>query len=202
MKKGLLIIVSGPAGSGKGTVLSKLMAGCDEYVYSVSATTRKPRETDIEGVTYSFITREQFEEKIARGEMLEYAEYVGNYYGTPKAPVEAALEAGKNVVLEIETKGAEQVMKNAPDALSIMILPPNGKTLRERLVGRGTETPDVIERRMETARGEVKKLPLYDYVVINNDGAADEAAELIRSIIAAEKAKTQRNNDIADNYFN
>ena len=93
-------------------------------------------------------------------------------------------------------------MKNAPDALSIMILPPNGKTLRERLEGRGTETPDVIERRMETARGEVKKLPLYDYVVINNDGAADEAAELIRSIIAAEKAKTQRNNDIADNYFN
>jgi len=202
MKKGLLIIVSGPAGSGKGTVLSKLMAGCDEYVYSVSATTRKPRETDIEGVTYSFITREQFEEKIARGEMLEYAEYVGNYYGTPKAPVEAALESGKNVVLEIETKGAEQVMKNAPDALSIMILPPNGKTLRERLEGRGTETPDVIERRMETARGEVKKLPLYDYVVINNDGAADEAAELIRSIIAAEKSKTKRNTDIADNYFN
>ena len=133
MKKGLLIIVSGPAGSGKGTVLSKLMAGCDEYVYSVSATTRKPRETDIEGVTYSFITREQFEEKIARGEMLEYAEYVGNYYGTPRNYVTEQLMQGKNVILEIEVQGALQVKKIYPEGVLVFMVPPNLEELGRRL---------------------------------------------------------------------
>ena len=152
MKKGLLVIISGPAGSGKGTVIKELMNGSDEFVYSVSATTRAPRSGDVEGETYYFVDRRGFEDMIARGDMLEYAEYVGNYYGTPRKPVERALSEGKNVILEIETVGALNVKSKMPEAVAIMLLPPSGKALRERLVGRGTETAEIIEKRMETAR--------------------------------------------------
>ena len=134
MKKGLLFVISGPSGTGKGTVMKHLLE-TGEYFYSVSATTRKPRPEDKEGVTYYFVTREQFEEKIASGEMLEYAEYSGNYYGTPKFAVENALASGKNVILEIETKGALQVREKMPEAVLIFILPPDIATLRARLEG-------------------------------------------------------------------
>ena len=201
MKRGLLLIISGPAGSGKGTVISELMKSSDDFRYSVSATTREPRPGEVDGESYFFVSREQFEDKIARGEMLEYAEYVGNLYGTPRDAVEAALDAGKHVILEIETQGALQVMKKCQDAVSVMILPPDGKTLRARLEGRGTESQDVIERRMETARREVMKLGRYDYLVINENNSPAKAAEEIRKIIDAELMKTSRNLTFKETYF-
>ncbi|MCQ2435424.1 MAG: guanylate kinase [Clostridia bacterium] len=202
MNKGLLVIISGPAGSGKGTVIAELTKGREnEFRYSVSATTRKPRPTDVDGVTYRFMTREQFEVLIADGEMLEYAEYVDNYYGTPARPVYEALNDGKNVILEIETIGALKVKQKVPDAVMIMILPPDGKTLEARLRGRGTESDEVIIKRMRTAIGEVAKLDKYDYIVINDDGCAAKAAEDIYSILRAEKLKTGRNLHIRDDYF-
>lgn len=201
MKRGLLLIISGPAGSGKGTVISELMKNSDDFRYSVSATTRAPRPGEVDGESYFFVSRERFEEKIARGEMLEYAEYVGNLYGTPRDAVEAALDAGKHVILEIETQGALQVMRKCRDAVSVMILPPDGKTLRARLEGRGTESSEVIERRMETARREVMKLGRYDYLVINEDNSPEKAAEEIRKIIDAELMKTSRNLAFKETYF-
>lgn len=201
MKRGLLLIISGPAGSGKGTVISELMKNSDDFRYSVSATTRAPRPGEVDGESYFFVSRERFEEKIARGEMLEYAEYVGNLYGTPRDAVETALDAGKHVILEIETQGALQVMRKCRDAVSVMILPPDGKTLRARLEGRGTESSEVIERRMETARREVMKLGRYDYLVINEDNSPEKAAEEIRKIIDAELMKTSRNLAFKETYF-
>lgn len=201
MKRGLLLIISGPAGSGKGTVISELMKSSDDFRYSVSATTREPRPGEVDGESYFFVSREQFEDKIARGEMLEYAEYVGNLYGTPRDAVEAALDAGRHVILEIETQGALQVMKRCRDAVSVMILPPDGKTLRARLEGRGTESQDVIERRMETARREVSKLGMYDYLVVNENDSAKKAADDIKKIVEAELMKTSRNLTFKEKYF-
>ena len=200
MKRGLLILISGPAGSGKGSVIAELRKSLD-FFYSVSATTRAPRKGDVEGVTYLFVDRPEFERMIKNDELLEYAEYVGNYYGTPKAPVVAALEAGRDVVLEIETVGALKVKSKMPEAISVMLLPPSGAELRRRLENRGTETPDVIERRMATARAEVSKLESYDYVVINETDRTEEAAKTILGILEAETRRTFRNKSIKENYF-
>jgi guanylate kinase len=199
MKKGLLFVISGPSGTGKGTVMKHLLE-TGEYFYSVSATTRAPRPEDKEGVTYYFVTREQFEEKIAAGEMLEYAEYSGNYYGTPKSAVESALEAGKNVILEIETKGALQVREKMPEAVLIFILPPDIKTLRARLEGRGTESAEVIDLRMSQVKREIALFPEYDYAVVNENGKAKEAAEEIMLIAGAERLRASRNADFAKNF--
>ena len=184
IKRGRLVVVSGPSGVGKGTVL-KYVLERDDFVYSVSATTRKPREGEVDGVNYFFLSRDKFEEMITGGELIEYAEYNGNYYGTPKFFVEQMLRAGKNVILEIEVKGAMQVKKVMPDATFIFIAPESREILAARLRGRGTETEDVIAGRLGIAENEIKACLMYDYIVINRDGGAEECS---KDIIAAVKA--------------
>lgn len=200
MTEGMLLIISGPAGSGKGTVVSELMKLDDGYTYSVSATTRSPRLGEKNGVNYFFVTREQFEEKIANGDMLEYAEYVGNYYGTPREFVKQRLAEGKNVILEIETCGAMQVKRLMPEAVMIFICPPDVATLEARLRGRGTEDEETILRRLDKAKREIALASDYDYLVINRDGKAAEAAGTVRSVVAAERCRRMKDR-IADIFF-
>lgn len=187
--KGLLIVVSGPSGVGKGTVLAEILK--DENIfYSVSATTRNPREGEVDGVNYHFLTKEKFEELIADNGMLEYATYCGNYYGTPRKAVEDKLAEGKDVILEIEVQGAMNVKKSFPEAMMVFILPPSVSELRRRLNKRGTETEEVVNKRVAEAVGEIKKAENYDYVMINGD--LDEAVETLKSIIIAEKQTIKR----------
>ncbi len=200
MKKGLLFIISGPAGSGKGTIVKRVRE-LAPFDFSVSATTRNPRVNEVEGIHYYFVTKEEFEKKIAEGEMLEYAQYVGNYYGTPKKPVEDALDEGKNIILDIEVKGALQVKEKMPEAVMIYVLPPDYETLLARIRGRGTETEEVIQKRMTEARTEIKTFPKYDYVVINRENGIDEAAEDVLTILRAEAMRTSRNAEIPETFF-
>ena len=199
-KNGLLIVVSGPAGSGKGTVLSDLIKD-ENYKYSVSATTRAPRPGEVDGVNYHFLTRESFEARIARGEMLEWTEYCGNYYGTPKKEAEAVLASGCNLLLEIEVEGAANVKKTYPEAVTIMLLPPSFAEQEKRLRGRGTETEEKIGKRLNQTRRELKQLKHYDYVVYNMDGGVQQAVEQIRTILAAERLAMHRHPDVAPCYF-
>ena len=185
--KGKLIVVSGPSGCGKGTVLKRVLSENSNIHYSVSATTRKAREGEKDGVHYYFITREEFEEKINSGGMLEYAEYVGNYYGTPKDTVVSALEAGKDVILEIEVKGAKKIKEKCPGAIFVFIKPPSIEELERRLIGRGTEKMEVIKKRLKKAIEEMENERLYDYSVVNDD--IDSAAADIAAIIRSEKLK-------------
>ena len=187
-KRGRLVVVSGPSGVGKGTVL-KYVLERDDFVYSVSATTRSPREGEVDGVNYFFITREKFEEMISGGELIEYAEYNGNYYGTPKFFVEKMLSEGKNVILEIEVKGAVQVKQIVPEATFIFIAPESREILEARLRGRGTETEDVIAGRLSIAEKEIRSCLMYDYIVINRDGGAEDCAEDIVAAVKAEGMK-------------
>ena len=200
MKKGLLFIISGPAGSGKGTIVKRVRE-LAPFDFSVSATTRNPRVNEVEGIHYYFVTKEEFEKKIAEGEMLEYAQYVGNYYGTPKKPVEDALDEGKNIILDIEVKGALQVKEKMPEAVMIYVLPPDYETLLARIRGRGTETEEVIQKRMTEARTEIKTFPKYDYVVINRKNGIDKAAEDVLTILRAEAMRTSRNAEIPETFF-
>lgn len=180
MSKGKLFIISGPSGAGKGTVLAEVFKRRENLKYSVSATTRSPRPGEIDGVQYFFITKEQFEEKIRRGDMLEYARYCDNYYGTPVDFVEQQRNLGNDVVLEIEPCGAMQVIKKCADAISIFILPPSIEELERRLCGRGTETEDVVAARIGKARSEIEQKDLYSYTVVNDDvfRAADEIIKI------------------------
>lgn len=187
MSKGMLIVVSGPSGCGKGTVLAEILKS-DRIFYSVSATTRSPRPGETDGVNYYFLTKEKFEKLIDEDGMLEYASYCGNYYGTPKKPVEDMLEQGKHVILEIEVQGAMKVMEKCPEAVFVFILPPSLKELERRLNKRGTEAEDVIKKRLSEAAGEISQAHKYDYAVIN--GELEKAVDDLKAIIRAEELKS------------
>lgn len=182
-QKGILIVVSGFSGAGKGTAMKALMEKYDNYALSISATTRKPREGEVDGREYFFKETEEFEKMIAQEELIEYASYVNNYYGTPKAYVEEQLQKGKDVILEIEIQGALKVKERFPETLLLFITPPSAKVLKERLVGRGTETMDVIESRMARAAEEAEGMGHYDYLIVNDqlDVCVDEMHQIIQS---------------------
>lgn len=190
-KRGLLIVISGPSGVGKGTVRKALFEkkGHD-LVYSVSMTTRAPREGEIEGKDYYFVTKEVFEERIKQGKFLEYTKFVGNYYGTPLDKVEEQLDSGKEVVLEIEVEGAKQVRKKMKDAIFIFIAPPTMADLKARLKSRGTESEEIINERYEKACREIGLAYLYNYIVVND--TVENAADKIMAIIRSEHARTIR----------
>lgn len=167
--RGILTVVSGFAGAGKGTLMKELLKNYDCYALSVSATSRSPRPGEEDGVSYFFKTREQFEDMIRNDELLEHAEYVGNYYGTPKDFVQKKLDEGLDVILEIEFQGAMQIKKKYPGTLLIFVMPPSAAELKRRLIGRGTESPEVIEKRLKRAVQESEGIEGYDYIVINDD---------------------------------
>ncbi len=200
MKTGLLFVVSGPAGGGKGTVVKKILENHPEIALSISMTTREPRPTETPNVEYYFVSKEAFLERIEKGEMLEYAEYNGNYYGTPKAKVMESLENGRDVILEIEVEGAMQVKNAFPEAITIMLTPPNKEVLEARLRGRGTETEENILKRLAKAKLEIQFMPKYDYSVVNEDNGVEECAELIYSIMEAEHRKTVHTKSIMKNF--
>lgn len=196
-KRGILTVVSGFSGAGKGTLMKELLANYDNYALSISATTRKPREGEVDGREYFFKTVEEFEKMIEEEALIEHACYVGNHYGTPKAYVEKQLEEGKDVILEIEIQGALKMKKRFPDTLLLFVSPPSAQELKNRLVGRGTETPEVIEERLKRACEESMGIEAYDYFVINDD--LDECVKHVHSIIQCEHSKAARNLDLIDN---
>lgn len=200
MEKGLMLVVSGPAGSGKGTVNGRL-SKMEGYAFSVSATTRAPRPGEVDGVNYHFISREEFEERIARGDMLEYTSYCGNYYGTPLKEALEVLEQGKNLILEIEVEGAMNVKRLYPEAVLIMLLPPTFAIQEWRLRHRGTETEEVIQRRLARTREEMELLGEYDYVVYNYPDRAEDCVEQIRAIVSAERCSLRRHPNARAAYF-
>lgn len=190
-ERGLLIVLSGPSGVGKGTVRKAIFDSEEnDFQYSISMTTRKMREGEVEGVDYYFRTKEEFEAMIEAGEMLEYAQYVGNYYGTPLSYVNQTLDKGKDVFLEIEVQGAEQVKEQVPDGVFIFLTPPDLSELKSRIIGRGTDDHDVIEERMRVAREEIEMMALYDYAVVNDE--VPLAVKRIKEIIASEHFRVDR----------
>lgn len=190
-QRGLLIVLSGPSGVGKGTVRQAIFEKEDnQLIYSISATTRNKRDGEIDGVDYFFKTKEQFEQMIKSGQMLEYAEYVGNYYGTPIDYVEETLNAGKDVLLEIEVNGAIQVRSRMPEGIFIFLTPPDLEELERRLVGRGTDDTPVIEQRIQKAKEELALMKHYDYAVVNDN--VDVAVDKIKAIIQSEHLKVTR----------
>lgn len=200
--KGNLIVISGPSGGGKGTVVKALKDIMPELGVSVSATTRAPREGECDGVEYFFITRDDFEEMVQDGEILEYTTYCGNYYGTPRKEAERITGEGRDLILEIEVDGAAQVKKKFPEAVSIMLIPPSISVLEERLRGRGTESEDVIAKRLARACEEIALASSYDYVVVNENGGVLECAERIRNIIKATGNRADRMTEIINNFTN
>lgn len=185
---GKLLVVSGPSGAGKSTVIHKVMTGRDDIRFSVSATTRAPREGEVDGRDYFFLDRDRFEQMIREDAFLEHAQYVGNYYGTPAAPVLENLRNGVNVILDIEVQGASNVRRVMPEAVTVFLAPPSFEALEKRLRGRGLDSEEKIRQRLIRAREEYLEIPKYDYIVINDD--ADEAAEELAAILLAEQCKT------------
>ena len=190
-RKGILLVVSGFSGAGKGTLMKELLSRYDNYALSISATTRNPREGEVDGREYFFRTREEFEKMIAEDALIEHACYVGNYYGTPRAYVEEQLSLGKDVILEIEIQGALQIKKRFADTLLLFVSPPDAATLKNRLVGRGTETMEVIENRLARATEEANGIEQYDYFIINDD--LDACVRQVHEIIQGEHSRVFRN---------
>lgn len=183
MNKGLAFIISGPSGSGKDTLLVELFKKCPQIKFSISSVTRDMREGEKEGEKYNFISREKFEDMIKNDLLLEYNEYVGNYYGTPKLPVLEATDKGEDIMIEVDVNGASNIRKKLPEVISIFIMPPSFEELERRLSGRGTETTEVIKKRMENSLNEIKRATEYDYIVVNDDigVAVDDIISIIKS---------------------
>lgn len=199
-RKGILLVVSGFSGAGKGTLMKELVGRYDQYALSVSATTRSPREGEVDGREYFFRTKEEFEQMIAEDALIEHACYVGNYYGTPKAYVEEQLSKGKDVILEIEIQGALQIKKRFPDTLLLFVSTPDADTLKNRLVGRGTESMEVVENRLSRAAEEAKGIEQYDYFIINDD--LDACVTQVHQIIQGEHSRVSRNLELINSIRN
>lgn len=196
---GILVVFSGPSGSGKGTVLAEYLGSHPEAAFSVSATTRQPRPGEVDGVNYHFVTRRRFEEMIRDGEVLEYTQYNGNYYGSPAGPIRRELAAGRDVVLEIEVDGAMQVRQRFPEAVLIFVVPPSFRELRDRLTGRGTETPEQIAGRLAAAQRELGEAAKYDYLLINDK--VEDAARQLGEIIRAAKCVPARHRELLQSFL-
>ena len=196
MNKGGVFIISGPSGSGKDTVMTELFKKMPELLFSISSVTRDMRAGEREGEKYNFITREKFEDMLKNDRLLEHNEFVGNYYGTPREPVERAVANGQDMVIEVDVNGAAQIRKKMPEAVSIFIMPPSFAELKRRLSGRGTESEELIQKRLNSALGEIKRAVEYDYIVVNEDIAA--AADDIMSVILSSRLKTDRQTKIID----
>ena len=199
-QKGIIIVVSGFSGAGKGTVMKALTARYDKYALSVSATTRNPRPGEENGREYFFVSNEEFEKLIKENGLIEHAGYVDHYYGTPREFVEDQLDAGKDVILEIEIQGALQIKEQYPEAVLLFIMPPSAKELKKRLTGRGTETEEVIAQRLKRAREESVGIEKYDYIVVNDD--LDECVEQVHDIISAAHMAPSRNLDFINTIRN
>lgn len=196
MNKGGVFIISGPSGSGKDTVMTELFKKMPGLLFSISSITRAMRAGEREGEKYNFITREKFEDMLKNDRLLEHNEFVGNYYGTPREPVERAVANGQDMVIEVDVNGAAQIREKMPEAVSIFIMPPSFAELKRRLSGRGTESEELIQKRLNSALGEIKRATEYDYIVVNEDIAA--AADDIMSVILSSRLKTDRQTKIID----
>ena len=196
MNKGGVFIISGPSGSGKDTGMTELFKKMPELLFSISSITRAMRAGEREGEKYNFITREKFEDMLKNDRLLEHNEFVGNYYGTPREPVERAVANGQDMVIEVDVNGAAQIREKMPEAVSIFIMPPSFAELKRRLSGRGTESEELIQKRLTSALGEIKRAVEYDYIVVNKDIAA--AADNIMSVILSSRLKTDRQTKIID----
>jgi len=193
-QKGLLVVLSAPSGTGKSTVSRLLVQRNDRLRLSVSATTRAPRKNEVEGKDYFYKTTDEFKNMIENDEFVEWVEYCGNYYGTPKKYIEDSVENGYDVLLEIEVEGAAKIKEKYPDCVLIFMLPPSFDELKKRIEGRGTEKPEVIENRLKQAKREIEYIDMYDYVVIND--SLDNAINSVNIILEAEKSKVKRNKDL------
>lgn len=200
MSKGVLIVISGPSGGGKGTVVRRVREMLPDIGFSVSATTRAPREGETDGVDYHFIGRERFREMIENGEMLEHTVYCDNYYGTPRSEVEKVIGDGRDIILEIEVDGASQIKEKFPDAVTLMLIPPTLDELERRLRGRGSETEQTVNARLERAQKEIRLAESYDYVVVNGSGDIDGSAAVICQILSAEHHRSRRMKTEIDNF--